>query len=67
MKYMKHSSECEGLSRREALRLATSALLSLPSLGLGIPASADAAKGEMAGKFPERPPLTRGIRDLHLK
>jgi simple sugar transport system substrate-binding protein len=47
-----------GLSRREALRRAASAgaLLSLSSLGLGIPASADAAEGETFGKFPKHPP-----------
>src|ERR1700757_1471448 len=46
-----------GLSRREALRRAASAgaLLSLSSLGLGIPASADAAEGEVKGKFPKHP------------
>ena len=46
-----------GLSRREALRRAASAgaLLSLSSLGLGIPASADAAEGETFGKFPKHP------------
>jgi simple sugar transport system substrate-binding protein len=47
-----------GLSRREALRRAASAgaMLSLSSLGLGIPASADAAEGETFGKFPKHPP-----------
>ena len=51
------SDESVGLSRREALRRAASAgaLLSLSSLGLGIPASADAAQGEGAGKFPKHP------------
>jgi simple sugar transport system substrate-binding protein len=51
------SDESVGLSRREALRRAASAgaLLSLSSLGLGIPASADAAEGEGTGKFPKHP------------
>jgi simple sugar transport system substrate-binding protein len=51
------SDESVGLSRREALRRAASAgaLLSLSSLGLGIPASADAAEGEATGKFPKHP------------
>jgi simple sugar transport system substrate-binding protein len=46
-----------GLSRREALRRAASAgaLLSLSSLGLGIPPSAEAAEGEAFGKFPKHP------------
>src|SRR6202047_1489340 len=53
------SNECEGLSRREALRRAAGAgaLLSLSSLaaGLGLPTSADAAEGETFGKFPKHP------------
>jgi simple sugar transport system substrate-binding protein len=53
------SNECEGLSRREALRRAAGAgaLLSLSSLaaGLGFPASAEAAEGETFGKFPKHP------------
>ena len=61
MKKMNRSShtaqEGVGLSRREALRRAAGAgaLLSLSSLGLGIPPSADAAEGEIAGKFPKHP------------
>jgi len=46
-----------GLSRREVLRRAAGAgaLLSLSSLGLGIPASADTAEAEVTGKFPKHP------------
>ena len=42
------TQEGVGISRREALRRAASvgALASLSSLGLGIPASAEAAEGE---------------------
>src|SRR3984893_8754697 len=49
--------EGEGVSRRDALRRAAGAgaLLSLSSLGLGIPASAEAAEGETFGKFPKHP------------
>ena len=45
------------LSRREALRRAAGAgaLLSLSALGLGIPASAEAAEGETFGRFPKHP------------
>jgi len=51
------SDKSVGLSRREALRRAASAgaLLSLSSLGLGIPASADTAEAEVTGKFPKHP------------
>ena len=51
------TQEGSGFSRREALRRAASAgaLLSLSSLGLGIPASAEAAEGESFGKFPKHP------------
>src|SRR6516164_3095714 len=61
MKKMNRSSrapeEGVGLSRREALRRAASAsaLLTLSSLGLGLPASAEAAEGETFGKFPKHP------------
>ena len=61
MKKMNRSSrtaqEGVGLSRREALRRAAGAgaLLSLSSLGLGIPTSAEAAEGEAFGKFPKHP------------
>ena len=61
MKNMNRSSrateEGVGLSRREALRRAASAgaLLTLSSLGLGLPASAEAAEGETSGKFPKHP------------
>jgi simple sugar transport system substrate-binding protein len=46
-----------GFTRRAALRraAATGALLSLSSLGLGIPAIAEAAEGEKIGKFPKHP------------
>ncbi|MGA8657173.1 MAG: sugar ABC transporter substrate-binding protein [Chthoniobacterales bacterium] len=51
------AQEGVGLSRREALRRAAGAgaLLSLSSLGLGIPTSAEAAEGEAFGKFPKHP------------
>jgi simple sugar transport system substrate-binding protein len=46
-----------GFTRRAALRRAAAAgaLLSLSSLGVGIPASAEAAEGEKFGKFPKHP------------
>jgi simple sugar transport system substrate-binding protein len=46
-----------GFTRRAALRRAATAgaLLSLSSLGVGIPASAEAAEGERFGKFPKHP------------
>jgi simple sugar transport system substrate-binding protein len=46
-----------GLSRREALRRTATAgaLLSLSSLGLGFPSSAEAAEGEAFGKYPKHP------------
>jgi simple sugar transport system substrate-binding protein len=49
--------EGEGVSRRDALRRAAGAgaLLSLSSLGLGIPATAEAAEGQAFGKFPKHP------------
>jgi simple sugar transport system substrate-binding protein len=52
-----NSQERGGFSRREALRRAASAgaLLTLSSLGLGLPASAEAAEGEATGKFPKHP------------
>jgi simple sugar transport system substrate-binding protein len=59
MKKMNRSSratqEGVGLSRREALRRAAGAgaLLTLSSLGLSVPTSAEAAEGE--GKFPKHP------------
>jgi hypothetical protein len=45
------------LSRSEALRRAAraGALISLSTLGLGIPASTEAAEGETFGKFPSDP------------
>jgi simple sugar transport system substrate-binding protein len=46
-----------GFTRRAALRraAATGALLSLSSLGLGLPATAEAAEGEKFGRFPKHP------------
>lgn len=56
-RYSPPAQEGVGLSRRDALRRAASAgaLLSLSSLGLGLPASAEAAEGETFGKFPKHP------------
>jgi simple sugar transport system substrate-binding protein len=53
----KTTDGCTGLTRRAALRRAATAgaLLSLSSLGVGIPASAEAAEGERFGKFPKHP------------
>jgi simple sugar transport system substrate-binding protein len=51
------TNEGVGISRREALRRAASvgALASLSSLGIGIPASAEAAEEVGAGNFPKHP------------
>ena len=56
-RYSHDSRQSVGLSRREALRRAASAgaLLSLSTLGFGIPASVEAAEGETFGKFPKHP------------
>jgi simple sugar transport system substrate-binding protein len=51
------SDGSSGFTRRSALRRAAAAgaLLSLSSLGLGIPATAEAAEGEKFGRFPKHP------------
>jgi simple sugar transport system substrate-binding protein len=56
-RFSQNTKESAGFSRREALRRAATAgaLLSLSSLGIGIPSSAEAAEGETFGRFPKHP------------
>jgi simple sugar transport system substrate-binding protein len=56
-RFSQNTEGSAGFSRREALRRAATAgaLLSLSSLGLGIPSNAEAAEGETYGKYPKHP------------
>jgi len=56
-RFSQNTEGSAGFSRREALRRAATAgaLLSLSSLGLGVPSNAEAAEGETVGKYPKHP------------
>ena len=56
-RFSQNTEGSAGVSRRQALRRAATAgaLLSLSSLGIAIPPSAEAAESESFGKFPKHP------------